>query len=446
MDREELRDKVARVLSDERLEGASAVHDPARHIYFDPPVVEETDDGELEINEYAAFEEEVLAFASDKWDLSGREARRAAKWHLRKAIWSLHGDEDGLDSAEEAADQFIKALESPTDEYQVLVPIEGARPFSPSVEVGQCRIGILPDILGEDAHRAFVLSRPQDDAEVYALATVEAVSDDQAHDEARYQCNRSLDIVASASHRTRTGTVNPNALRVGTTTHLLDEKGAPVKWRRDRQWLWDHEIDPETLTDDPRMHFQQGARPWKQLPPDCELAHALREAYRRFGRARRLSHDLEASLPLAMSALEYLLLRDSENKRHAAAARLILASIASNRAIPWPLKAYEWYMLRNSVLHDLEPDRWTMRDAQSTFHNLYLMLDVIADLIVQNDLETREELISFIQSDEAIETAQNHIDQRIEELSERCKAAATEEYRERLGAAIELWNDVRSQL
>ena len=265
-------------------------------------------------------------------------------------------------------------------------------------------------------------------------------------DAAAQEVEEALDMLATLDHRSRAFKGHPGEIRLGSIGFASSEGewkqfGFRNEWHKGQGYY----VDPNTAQNNPHLRYKAGPFPWEMLPPDSELAKALKEAYRRFGHATRLSHDPEAAIPLAVSSIESLL-SDRHDKQYATAARIMLASVASSQPVIWPPALIGWFEERHDILHRPSQVRWTEKEASEAFWSLYGVLDQISHFVVSGKIIRRDDLISHLMTPTNIEQGKKAVEVEVQKLKELQAKAVTSEYRTDIERGVKTWESISKRL
>ncbi len=397
--------------------------------------------------ELGEAEREIFALMRSQWKADWLLEDRALQQVIRQLLWEAVGaGEQDTERIKSAVGNFVAELTVQTTSFTAVVAIEGVSSLLDPVDVGGCRFGIIQDLLPEGNWRD-VVNLCREAVAVWALLTVQVPSEKHISGVVATKAEDALDLLSTLDHRSRLQMGYPGTMRVGRFGFVVGDGEKPREFPiPDEWWFWgDYRLDPKTAKEESRLRYLANPFPWRGMTQGTELSRALKESYRRFGHAKRLSHEPEAAIPLALSAIEYLL-AGKRDKRHTTVARMILASIALDEPTVWPLKMISWFERRNVILHESFRPRWTSREANSAFWSLYRVLDLAASFAVEKGLDTRAALIEALENEANVLEARGAVESEIRKLRELADSALTSQYRRLIGDEIDTWKSVLRHL
>lgn len=392
------------------------------------------------------IEVELFSLVVSHWKSGWRMDDRSMQMLLKQMLWDAYREPAKEGQLAAAVEAFLSQIQVPIGSFEILVALEGLHPPKSAIPVPRAKIGLLMDLVEPEVAKEVTL-RSESKFPVWCLLKVDAPSEVHVAAAGATAVEEALDFLATLDQRSREFRGNPAEVRLGPVGFIIDTGGQlkPFVFRNEWGRSWGYSVDPETAENKPRLHYRTGPFPWEDLPKGNELSENLQEAYRRFGHARRLAHDPEAAIPLAISALETLL-SIRNDKKHAAAGRLILASIALDAATMWPLELVAWFEHRNKILHVPFYARWTEREALRALWSLYGVLDLVSHFIVTQKVSTQKDLLDRLLTSENVDRAKKAIGRQIDSLKDLLAKALTPSYKKHLGLLIETWQDIGKSL
>ena len=433
------RDDLVRILETTEL-GAKiqARGEPQYAIFFWP---EPGDIGRLELTVYDL----VVRNWKGKW----RQDERTIQRQVRTLLWETFRPDPMAELGDRPAstiDKFLERISVEEKDFLFLIEVENLRLVESPLSIDDVRVGYTFDLVPAEMARR-VNAKAHRASGVWFEIRVSAPHEKLALSTAFGRAEEALDILATLDQRSRDRRGTIERVCIGSFYLQPDRSETgdagyhnPLAWR-------DYTIGKSFVEGDPSPRYKAPVFPWRELPEGCELALALREAYRRFGHARRLADDPEVAIPLAMSALETLLVAE-QSKGIPATARLIQASIMTDRPTLWPLELFEWFERRNSIVHEWErgPIRWDANASSRAFWSLYGVLDLVADAGIRGKHRTRESLHKALKDAGREAEAREVVNKRIADLAGEMDHALTDQHRGMLAGTIEIWKKVQKHL